>query len=144
MFILTAIAVLSVSIVLAKASIDEATDLPSVLRPLKESLAAALIQLSDWEPEQTFFDPLCGSGTLPLEASLQALNLAPGLMRDQFGFETWMDFDAELWQRLIAEAQAQERSSLLASILGSDHHAEIIAQAQANARQCGVGAMGHL
>lgn len=106
--------------------------------PLKESLAAALIQLSDWQPEQTFFDPLCGSGTLPLEASLQALNLAPGLMRDQFGFETWMDFDAELWQSLIAEAEEQERSSLLAPIMGSDHNADIIAQAQTNARQCGV------
>lgn len=106
--------------------------------PLKESLAAALIQLSDWQPDQTFFDPLCGSGTLPLEASLQALNLAPGLMRDQFGFETWLDFDAELWQGLIAEAEAQEKTTLLAPIMGSDHNPDIVAQAQANARQCGV------
>lgn len=106
--------------------------------PLKESLAAALIQLSDWSPEQTFYDPLCGSGTLPLEASLQALNLAPGLMRDRFGFETWMDFDSDLWQRLIAEAEGQERSTLLAPILGSDHNPQVIEQAQVNARQCGV------
>ncbi|HEY9647084.1 MAG TPA: class I SAM-dependent RNA methyltransferase, partial [Chroococcidiopsis sp.] len=54
--------------------------------PLKESLAAALIQLSGWQPEQMFYDPLCGSGTLPLEACLKALNIAPGLFRERFGF----------------------------------------------------------
>ena len=106
--------------------------------PLKESLAAALIQMSDWTPEETFFDPLCGSGTLPLEASLQSLNLAPGLMREQFGFETWMDFDAELWQGLIADAEDKEKSTVLAPIQGSDRNFQVVEQAKTNARQCGV------
>lgn len=106
--------------------------------PLKESLAAALIQLSGWQPEQAFFDPLCGSGTLPLEASLVALKIAPGLFRDRFGFETWPDFDGPLLEQLIAEAEAQQRQQLPAPIGGSDGDFGIVEQARANARQCGV------
>ncbi|MGB7417228.1 MAG: THUMP domain-containing protein, partial [Thermosynechococcaceae cyanobacterium] len=68
--------------------------------PLKESLAAALIQMSGWQPELAFMDPLCGSGTLPLEAGMIALNRAPGLYREGFGFETWPDFEGDLWHGL--------------------------------------------
>ncbi|NJN30402.1 MAG: RNA methyltransferase [Synechococcales cyanobacterium RM1_1_8] len=106
--------------------------------PLKESLAAALIQLSGWTPDQAFFDPLCGSGTLPLEASLMALKMAPGLFRDRFGFETWPDFDRELMERLIAEAEAGQLDQPPAYIGGSDGNADILEQARANARDCGV------
>ncbi|MCM1984005.1 THUMP domain-containing class I SAM-dependent RNA methyltransferase [Lyngbya confervoides] len=106
--------------------------------PLKESLAAALLQISDWHPDQTFYDPLCGSGTLPLEACMRALNIAPGLQRDHFGFQTWMDFDAPLWQRLVAEAKAQQQSQLPAKIVGSDRDRQVIQQAQINADRCGV------
>lgn len=106
--------------------------------PLKESLAAALIQLSGWQPEQMFYDPLCGSGTLPLEASLQALNIAPGLFRDRFGFETWLDADLPLLEKLIQAAEASQLESLPASIWGSDRDANVIEQAIANATNCGV------
>ena len=106
--------------------------------PLKESLAAALIQLSDWQPDLPFLDPLCGSGTLPLEASLKALNIAPGLFRDRFGFETWPDFDETLLNQLLQEAQASRRHQLQAPIVGSDRHLEVLQQARANARNCGV------
>ena len=106
--------------------------------PLKESLAAALIQLSGWQPEQMFYDPLCGSGTLPLEASLKALNIAPGLFRDRFGFETWLDFDPDLLEQLIQEAEASQRDRLPAPIWGSDHSEEVIQQAISNAQHCGV------
>ncbi|PSR18600.1 RNA methyltransferase, partial [filamentous cyanobacterium CCP3] len=68
--------------------------------PLKESLAAALVSLTGWAGEVPLLDPLCGSGTLPLEASLMALNIAPGLFREEFGFHTWPDFDADLWDEL--------------------------------------------
>jgi putative N6-adenine-specific DNA methylase len=107
--------------------------------PLKESLAAALIQLSDWQPEQAFYDPLCGSGTLPLEASLKALNIAPGLFRDRFGFETWPDFDLSLWEELLQKAQSSQIETLRASIGGSDRDAGVVEQAIANAQHCGVG-----
>jgi putative N6-adenine-specific DNA methylase len=106
--------------------------------PLKESLAAALIQLSGWQPEQMFYDPLCGSGTLPLEASLKALNIAPGLFRERFGFETWLDSDSALLERLISEAEASQRDVLPAPIWGSDRSEELIQQATSNAQSCGV------
>jgi putative N6-adenine-specific DNA methylase len=106
--------------------------------PLKESLAAALIQLSGWQPEQAFYDPLCGSGTLPLEACLKALNIAPGLFRERFGFETWPDFDLPLLERLIQEAEASQRDALPAPIWGSDRDQKVIEQAIVNATNCAV------
>ena len=106
--------------------------------PLKESLAAALIRLSGWEPDQVFYDPLCGSGTLPLEASLKALNIAPGLFRERFGFESWLDFDQTLLDRFMAEAEGSQKQHLPAAIWGSDQNDAVIAQATANARKCGV------
>ncbi len=109
------------------------------LAPLKESLAAALIQLSDWRPEQMFYDPLCGSGTLPLEAGLLALNIAPGLFRERFGFESWRDFNSELWQHLKQTAQTQQAVTLPAPIWGSDQESTVIDQAQINANRCGIG-----
>ncbi len=106
--------------------------------PLKESLAAALIKFSGWQPDQAFFDPLCGSGTLPLEAALTALNIAPGVFRDRFGFETWPDFNKDLLEKLIAEAESAQRTELPAYIGGSDGSIGVIEQARANARHCGV------
>jgi putative N6-adenine-specific DNA methylase len=106
--------------------------------PLKESLAAALIQLSGWQPEQAFYDPLCGSGTLPLEASLKALNIAPGLFREQFGFETWPNFDLPLLEEMIQTAEAGQHQHLAAPIWGSDRDPAVIEQAIANANNCGV------
>ncbi|MCC5601542.1 THUMP domain-containing class I SAM-dependent RNA methyltransferase [Nostoc favosum] len=106
--------------------------------PLKESLAAALIQLSGWEPNQMFYDPLCGSGTLPLEASLKALNIAPGLFRDSFGFENWLDFDLSLLEKLLQEAKDSQLDTLTAPIWGSDRDENIIEQAIHNAQNCGV------
>ncbi len=106
--------------------------------PLKESLAAALIQLSGWEPDQAFFDPLCGSGTLPLEAGMRSLQIAPGLFRERFGFETWLDYDDDLWESLIAEAEGQQKGELGAFIGGSDRDPNVLIQAHSNARQCGL------
>lgn len=106
--------------------------------PLKESLAAALIQLSGWQPDQMFYDPLCGSGTLPLEASLKALNIAPGLFRESFGFENWLDFDLSLLEKLLQEAKDSQLDTLPAPIWGSDRDENIIEQAINNAQNCGV------
>ena len=106
--------------------------------PLKESLAAALIHLSGWQPDLAFVDPLCGSGTLPLEACLQGLNIAPGLFRQQFGFETWPDFDAHLWQTLQTQAEEKQLTQLPMPIWGSDRDPEVIEQARLNAYKSGV------
>ncbi len=84
--------------------------------PLKESLASALIQMSGWQPGQAFFDPLCGSGTLPLEAALRSLRVAPGLFRERFGFETWLDFDEALWESMLTDAEDQQVEDLAAFV----------------------------
>lgn len=106
--------------------------------PLKESLASALIDMTDWKPGMAFYDPLCGSGTLPLEAGLRSLNIAPGLFRERYGFETWLDFDEELWETLLDEAEKQQKEELSAFVGGSDRDPNILIQANSNARQCGV------
>ncbi len=111
--------------------------------PLKETLAAALVAMTEWEPGLAFYDPLCGSGTLVLEAGLRAFNIAPGLYRDSFGFERWPDFDAELWQQTIARARASQQTSspqseASAPIAGSDRNPDVIAQARDNAKDCNL------
>jgi putative N6-adenine-specific DNA methylase len=108
------------------------------LAPLKETLAAALLDIAEWEPSLPFLDPLCGSGTLPLEASLKALNIAPGLFRQHFAFEKWPNFDEALWKQLLDDAENSERPALKAPILGSDKDPDILNQARINAEQCGV------
>jgi putative N6-adenine-specific DNA methylase len=106
--------------------------------PLKESLAAALMKMSGWTPDMAFVDPLCGSGTLPLEATMQALNIAPGIFREQFGFERWLDFDRALFDRLLADAEAGEKKDVNVTIIGSDRSFEVIQQAKSNAQKSGV------
>ncbi|MGQ9865488.1 MAG: THUMP domain-containing class I SAM-dependent RNA methyltransferase [Pseudanabaenaceae cyanobacterium] len=107
--------------------------------PLKESLAAALLRLAQWDGQTAFCDPLCGAGTLPLEAAAIAFNRAPGLYRDRFGFFTWPDFDRPLWQQLRQEAVQHQKSTLAFPIVGSDRDGEAIARANHNAHQSGLG-----
>jgi putative N6-adenine-specific DNA methylase len=106
------------------------------IAPLKETLAAAILDLSKWTPNIPFFDPLCGSGTLPIEAGIKALTIAPGLYRKQFSFENWNDFNPSLWQQLKEEAKQQQLGELPSLIWGSDGNAETIKQAQSNAKSC--------
>lgn len=106
--------------------------------PLKETLAAALLDLAEWDASLPFLDPLCGSGTLPLEAGLKALNIAPGLFRQKFGFENFPDFDKQLWQQLLMEAKDSQIHQLKAPIWGSDRDANVITQARGNAERCGL------
>lgn len=106
------------------------------LAPLKETLAAAILDLAEWNPNIPFLDPLCGSGVLPIEAALKGLNIAPGLYRKQFGFESWKDFDRSLWHQILTDAKEGQLSQLPAPIFGSDRDAEIIQQARINAQFC--------
>jgi putative N6-adenine-specific DNA methylase len=107
--------------------------------PLNESLAAALVLLSRWKPETPFADTLCGSGTLPIEACWIATRRPPGLTRRRFGFQSWMDFDIELWTHLRNEARQQVKRELLAHIIGSDIRRDAIQFARGNAKAAGVG-----
>ncbi|MCI4668117.1 MAG: THUMP domain-containing protein [Bacteroidia bacterium] len=87
--------------------------------PLSEILAAGMILLSGWDGKTPFFDPMCGSGTLPIEASLIASNTAPGLFRKSFGFFSWIDFEEKLWQKIVDQALEQE-TELTTPIYASD------------------------
>jgi 23S rRNA (guanine2445-N2)-methyltransferase / 23S rRNA (guanine2069-N7)-methyltransferase len=82
-----------------------------VAAPLKENLAAAILLRCGWpaiaKAGGELVDPMCGSGTLPIEAALMALDIAPGSMRSHFGFIGWLGHDRELWQRLLEEAKAR-------------------------------------
>ncbi|HZG37158.1 MAG TPA: THUMP domain-containing protein [Nodosilinea sp.] len=111
--------------------------------PLKESLAAALVKLTDWPGDVPLLDPLCGSGTLPLEASMAALNIAPGIFREEFGFQTWPDFDGDLWDGLWQEAEAARQESLGTWVGGCDRDPDIIHQAHLNAQRCDLAEQVH-
>jgi putative N6-adenine-specific DNA methylase len=106
--------------------------------PLKENLAAALVELSGWDPALPFLDPMCGTGTIAIEAALKGVRLAPGLLRETFGFKRWRDFDRTLWERLVEEARAAVLPELPAAVVGSDLSASAVAMAQQNARRAGV------
>jgi len=75
--------------------------------PLRENLAAAILRMSGWDQKTPLIDPMCGSGTLAIEAAQWAARLAPGLSRDRFGFERWNNFDEEMMQSLQSDGPAR-------------------------------------
>jgi putative N6-adenine-specific DNA methylase len=87
--------------------------------PINESLAAGMILLSGWDAKTDFLDPMCGSGTIVMEATMIAANIAPNLQRKEFGFMRWNNFDAPLWNKLKEEAKAVVRTPEV-RINGSD------------------------
>jgi putative N6-adenine-specific DNA methylase len=111
--------------------------------PLNEALAAGLILQTGWRGDMPLVDPLCGSGTLCIEAAWMALRRPPGLTRKRFGFMGWMDYDVELWTSLRDEARRQVRKTLDHPILGSDARGDAVRFAQTNARAAGIGHLLH-
>ena len=116
----------------------------TVIAPLKETLAAALLLKSGW-PEiaasgRPLLDPLCGSGTLAIEAAWIASDQAPGLLREYWGFSGWLGHVPALWQRLLAEAQERSKAGRvrIPLILSSDHDPKAVRAAQTNVRRAGV------
>ncbi len=106
--------------------------------PLRETLAAALVELSGWDGSVPLVDPMCGSGTITIEAALKASRRPPGLMGRRFGFERWPDFDASLWQRLLREAGELALDTLTAPVLAYDRSSRALATARQNAGRAGV------
>lgn len=105
--------------------------------PLKENMAAALVNLSNWFPDKPLLDPTCGSGTIVIEAALKALNIAPGLRRS-FAFEAWPWLDQGLWKNLKEEAVAAKKADLDLNIMASDIDGRMVELARANAERAGV------
>lgn len=110
---------------------------PGSSAPLKETLAAALLRLSGWDRRRPLADPMCGSGTLPIEADLWARGVAPGLSRERFGFERWASFDPSLEKRLgVLKARARARVKASGpQVSGFDHDAEALSLARRNAKR---------
>jgi putative N6-adenine-specific DNA methylase len=104
--------------------------------PLKETLAAALIDMSRWKTNRTFVDPLCGSGTIPIEAALRAKNLAPGLNR-AFAAEDWQEIPQKIWTDLRDEAKSLINNEPF-EIFASDIDSRVLKIATENARLAGV------
>jgi putative N6-adenine-specific DNA methylase len=109
--------------------------------PLKETLAAALLRLSGWDRARPLVDPMCGAGTIPIEAALWARHISPGLLADRrFGFERWACHDAAAARR-AAELREAARARIQQDgppILASDADAHAVAIARANAAAAGV------
>ena len=105
--------------------------------PLKETLAAGLLQLTFWKRDRPLADPLCGSGTIPIEAALIAGNIAPGSRRS-FAAEQWPMLDSRIWR--VAREEARDLVDATASeiIWGSDRDSRIIAKARKHANNAGV------
>ena len=109
--------------------------------PLKESLAAAIVMRSGWQAGTPMVDPMCGSGTLLIEAAMIAGDRAPGLHRQHWGFTAWSNFNEELWRELTTEAQVRTRRAVqetTSRFFGSDIDRRVIEMAKANARRAGV------
>ena len=105
--------------------------------PLHETLAAGMIQLTRYRGREFFWDPFCGSGTIPIEAALIAINRAPGLNR-HFAAEEFPWMPKELWEDVKTEAKDKEFHGDY-RILGSDSDPQCVSLAMANARKAGVG-----
>lgn len=105
--------------------------------PLRETLAAALLQAAGWSGDRPLLDPLCGSGTLPIEAALLARRLAPGLGR-AFAFTGWPDFDPAAWEALRDRAREAALPRCPVPLRGSDRDADALSAARSNAARAGV------
>ena len=108
----------------------------SVEAPLNEVLAAGMILMTGWRGETDFIDPMCGSGTLLIEAALIARNMAPGLFRKEFAFEKWPDFDADLFDKIYND-DSQERE-FAHHIYGYDVDIKAVNTARLNVKAAGL------
>jgi len=104
------------------------------LAPMSEVLAAGLVMLSSWDKHSNFVDPMCGSGTILIEAALIAQNIAPGSFKKSFSFMKWKDYDADLWQK-IKNLAVEKETPIKCSIIGSDYSYEEIKNAKKNVAQ---------
>ena len=104
--------------------------------PINEALAAGMLLMADWKGQSNFVDPMCGSGTLLIEAALIALNIPPGIYRSSFAFERWSDFDEELFDTLYNDDSYERPFNF--KIYGSDNSPRAIKIAEQNIKSTGL------
>ena len=105
--------------------------------PINEVLAAGMIQLTGWKGEKDFYDPMCGSATIPIEAAMLAMNIPAGYYRKHFSFMNWAGYDDELFRKVKEEADLQ-MGELNCRILASDRSEKAIGIAKRNLRNAGL------
>jgi putative N6-adenine-specific DNA methylase len=110
--------------------------------PLRETLAAAVVALTGWDGTVPLADPMCGSGTIPVEAALQAARIPPGLKRS-FGFQRWLDFDRCLWDHLLSESEEGIQKIPVGLITGYDQDSRALALAARNCASAGLEGQIH-
>ncbi|WP_380181749.1 bifunctional 23S rRNA (guanine(2069)-N(7))-methyltransferase RlmK/23S rRNA (guanine(2445)-N(2))-methyltransferase RlmL [Kalamiella sp. sgz302252] len=111
------------------------------MAPLKETLAAAIVLRSGWQAGTPMVDPMCGSGTLLIEAAMIASDRAPGLHRTHWGFTGWKKFDEAVWREVTSEAKVRARRGLqetTSRFYGYDNDSRVIERARVNARRAGL------
>src|SRR6185437_214567 len=106
--------------------------------PMQETLASAIIYASGWDGKTNLVNPMCGSGTIAIEAALLATNKALGLLRSNFGFMHIKGFNSEIWETLRSEARKQSLKKIDGKIVATDLSKEAIAAAVNNAKTAGV------
>lgn len=106
--------------------------------PLREHLAAGLIRMTGWDEKTPLVDPMCGSGTLLIEAALMLKNIAPGSLRKKFAFQKFANFKPELWDKIVTETLDKERNVADIQLYGYDRDSKVIRLARRNAERAGV------
>ncbi|NNF29901.1 MAG: class I SAM-dependent RNA methyltransferase [Flavobacteriaceae bacterium] len=109
----------------------------STLAPINEVLAAGMVLLSGWSGQSNFLDPMCGSGTILAEAAMIACNIPPNLNREEFGFETWPDFDVDLYE-LIENSALKKIKEFRFKILGYDNDPIAVKKARHNIKNANL------
>ena len=105
--------------------------------PLNEVLAAGMVKLTGWKGDKDFYDPMCGSGTIPIEAAFMAMNIPAGYYRKKYAFMSWADFDAALWQKTKEEADLN-MGELDCRIFASDRSEKAIQITNRNLKNTGL------
>lgn len=105
--------------------------------PIKETLAAGLLYVSRWKPDRALLDPMCGTGTIPIEAALIGMNIAPGL-NQTFDAENWKQMDKSLWKKTREDARSRINRDVNLRIYASDINYFAIKSAMENAKRAGV------
>ncbi|NUN04872.1 MAG: RNA methyltransferase [Bdellovibrio sp.] len=106
--------------------------------PLKENLAAGLIMVTEWDKQSPLVDFMCGSGTFLIEAAMMAKNIAPGISRKRFGFQNWLNYEPEAWDKVVQEAMDAEIEELPFKFYGFDIDRKVLNNAKDNAKRAGV------
>ncbi|PID62606.1 MAG: RNA methyltransferase [Ignavibacteriae bacterium] len=107
------------------------------IAPLNEILASGMILLSDWDKRTNFIDPMCGSGTIAIEAALMALNIAPNINREKFAFMYWKNFDRKIFESVKKELNSK-RKNFSKVIIANDINQSSLLSAKENAKRAGV------